>query len=125
MPGHSDILGELPDVRVFIVNPHGKYLAHDAHGVFFTEDRSAAIILSYHSDRVPEQLEQIRKHQGIALQAVPVPPADIYECCDRCKELFMPAMTFFDGKNFLCPECRNRTVGRARRAASPTLRTNR
>ena len=116
MPAYSDILSELSDVRVLIVNAHGKYLAQDAHGVFFTEDRSSAVVLKYYSDRVPEQLEHIRKQQGIALQAVPVPPADIYESCDRCKELFMPSMTFFDGKSFLCPDCRKPASSCSKRA---------
>lgn len=116
MPGYRDILEELADVRVLIVNAHGKYLAQDSHGVFFTNDRSAAMVLNYLADHVPEQLEQIRKRQGIVLQAVPVPPADIYESCDRCKELFMPSMTFFDGKSFLCPDCRKPASRRGSRA---------
>ena len=104
------------DIRVFIRNPQGKYLAQDANGLFFTEDRSVAVVLNYLADSVPEQLEIIGKNQGIALTADPVPPEEIYETCDRCKELFMPFMTFFDGKHFLCDDCRRRGVGRSARA---------
>jgi formylmethanofuran dehydrogenase subunit E len=44
-----------------------------------------------------------------------VPPEEIYETCDRCKELFMPFMTFFDGKQFLCADCRSRASRRSAR----------
>jgi hypothetical protein len=112
MPGKSDKLSETPDHKVFIRNPRGKYLAQDANGLFFTEDRSAALIFDYRGDAVADQLELIGKTYSIHLVADPVPPEEIYETCDRCKELFMPFMTFFDGKQFLCAECRSRVKGR-------------
>ena len=114
MPRKSDKPIEPPDIKVFIRNAHGKYLAQDANGLFLTEDRSAAMIFNYRSDRVPEQLEAIQATHGIALAADPVPPHEIYETCDRCMELFMPFMMFFDGKQFLCAECRRRASGRVR-----------
>ncbi|MGO8930772.1 MAG: hypothetical protein ACLQU3_28265 [Limisphaerales bacterium] len=108
MPRTTDKPNEPPDIKVFIRTSRGKYLAEDANGLFFTENRSAALILNYRSDHVLEQLEMIGKTHGIALAADPVPPEEIYETCDRCKELFMPFMTFFDGKQFLCADCRSR-----------------
>ena len=116
MPRKSDRASEPPDIKVFIRDTRGKYLAEDANGLFFTEDRSAAIVLNYRADGVPEQLETIQQIQGVALVADPVPPEEIYETCDRCKELFMPFMTFFDGKQFLCAECRRRCSTRSSRA---------
>ena len=107
---------EPPDLKVFIRDARGKYLAQDANGLFFSEDRSVAMVFNYRGDSVAEQLEVLGETHGIALTADPVPPEEIYETCDRCKDLFMPFMTFFDGKRFLCPDCRNRLSGRARRA---------
>ena len=106
MPAQRDKTSSLPDIKVFIRNTHGKYLAQDGSGLFFTDDRGSAIILSYQGDRVREQLETIQRTQGITLAADPVPPEEIYETCDRCKELFMPFMTYFDGKRYLCGDCR-------------------
>ena len=106
MPAHSEKTNQSPDIKVFIRSPHGKYLAQDGNGLFFTEDRSVAIVLNFEADRVVEQLETIHRTQGIKLAADPVPPEEIYETCDRCKELFMPFMTYFDGKRFLCLDCR-------------------
>ena len=108
MPGKPKQASEVPDIRVFIRNADGKYLARNDDNLFFTDDRLAAIVLSYRADRVPEQLELIRKFQGVALVADPVPPHEIYETCDRCQELFPPFMTYFDGQQFLCPDCRKR-----------------
>jgi len=106
----------LPDVRVHIRNREGKYLAGREDGLYFTEDRATALVLSYEADQVAAQLENIQRTQGVRLEPVPVPLEEIYETCDRCQELFMPVMTFFDGKRFLCAECGRRL---ARRAAPP------
>lgn len=116
MPRTSDKPSEPPDIKVFIRTVRGKYLAEDANGLYFTENRSAAMILNYRADRVLEQLEMLGKTHGIALAADPVPPDEIYETCDRCKELFMPFMTYFDGKQFLCADCRKRAARRSARA---------
>ena len=113
MPLKSDRPNELQDYKVFIRGPRGKYLAQDANGLFFTEDRSAALVFDYRADAVAEQLEVIGRTYGIVLAADPVPPEEIYETCDRCQELFMPFMTFFDGKQFLCADCRRRALGRS------------
>jgi hypothetical protein len=105
-----------PDIKVFIRNAQGKYLAQDANGLFFTDNRAGALIFDYQADSVAQQLELIQNAHGIPLAADPVPPHEIYETCDRCKDLFMPFMTFFDGKQFLCADCRRRGPGRAARA---------
>jgi hypothetical protein len=115
MSPNRDIPNEPPDIKVFIRTPRGKYLARDANGLFFTEDRSAAMVFNYRGDAVSEQLEMIGRTHGIALAADPVPPQEIYETCDRCKDLFMPFMTFFDGKQFLCADCRKRGSSRSAR----------
>ena len=108
MPRKTDKPNEPPDIKVMIRNAAGKYLAQDAHGLFFTDSRAAALVFDYRGDDVLAQLERIQATHGIALVADPVPPEEIYETCDRCKDLFMPFMTYFDGKQFLCAECRRR-----------------
>jgi hypothetical protein len=112
MPSPINRFSSLPDIKVFIRNTQGKYLGQDANGLFFTDDRSAAVVLNYEGDEVPKQLAAIQKSQGVALTADPVPLDEIYETCDRCKELFIPFMTFFDGKSFLCADCRRATSNR-------------
>lgn len=99
--------GEISDIRVMIRNAQGNYLAQDEHGLFFTNNRLAAMVFFYRSDCVADQLEELHKTQGIALAAEPVPPEEIYERCDRCQDLFPPWMTYFDGQEFLCAECRS------------------
>ena len=112
MSRKTDKPNQPPDIKVFIRNASGKYLSQDDNGLFFTDSRTAAMVFDYRGDSVPDQLETIQRIHGIALTADPVPPAEIYETCDRCKDLFMPFMTFFDGKQFLCSECRRRTSTR-------------
>jgi hypothetical protein len=106
MPDESAKPNEGSDIKVFLCNGRGMYLAQDANGLFFSNDRSVAVVLNYKSDRVEEQLEALRATHGIVLRADPVPVGEIYETCDRCKELFMPWMTYFDGERFLCADCR-------------------
>lgn len=100
-----------PDIRVMIRNAQGKYLAQDDYGLFFTADRFAAMVFSYRADNVADQLALLQKTQDVVLVAEPVPPEEIYERCDRCQDLFMPWMTYFDGRQFLCEECRGRRAG--------------
>ncbi len=121
MPANTNrLLQEPPDIKVFIHNTAGQYLAGGATELFFTNDRSLALVLDYRSDRVPEQLELIRRTHGITLVADPVPLEEIYETCDRCKDLFIPFMTFFDGQRFLCPDCRRLVAAsRSRRKQAP------
>jgi hypothetical protein len=107
MSGSADKMNLLTDFRVVIRNPRGQYLTDDATRLFFTDDRTQATVFNFRADEVEQQLELILKTQGVMLLAEPVPPEDIYETCDRCKELFMPYMTFFDGKQFLCADCRS------------------
>lgn len=106
MPRASHPSSAPPDIKVFIRNPQGHYLARDPNGLFFSNDRSRALVFNYCSDAVPEQLEQIRQTRGLLLAADPVPLDEVYETCDHCNELFTPLMTFFDGKRFLCADCR-------------------
>ena len=109
----------VPDVRVHIVNAAGQFLASHGDELFFSDQRHGAVVLSYEADRVEEQLEALRRTQGIELGCVPVPLEEIYETCDGCHELFMPFMTVFDGQRFLCGECVQRFSRRPnRRVAS-------
>jgi hypothetical protein len=108
MPLPASQFNDRPDIKVFIVNAEGKYLAGNPAHWFFTKNRESAVVLNHRADRVAEQLKELRLTQGIVLEAVPVPLQEIYEACDRCGELFMPFMIHFDGQRFLCLECRSR-----------------
>jgi len=106
-----------PDIRVMIRNAQGNYLAQDDYGLFFTNNRSVAMVFNYRADCVAQQLAELQRARGISLAVEPVPPEEIYEQCDRCQEFFMPWMTYFDGKQFLCEDCRSRSrrLGRLKR----------
>lgn len=116
MPLPASQFDDRPDIKVFIVNTEGKYLAGDPSNWFFTKERQSAIVLNHRADQVAEQLQRLRDTQGIVLEEVPVPLQEIYEACDRCGELFMPFMVYFDGQRFLCRECRSRLPRRTRHA---------
>jgi hypothetical protein len=103
-----------PDIRVMVRNAQGQYLAQDSGGVFFTGDRSRAAIFDLEGDQVEEQLSIIRETEGEVLLAEPVPLEELYERCDRCKDVFTPLMILFDGKRFLCADCRNAVRSRRR-----------
>ena len=119
MGAHKQNPSETPDIRVMIRNAQGNYLAQDDYGLFFTNNRSAAMVFHYRSDCVADQLEELQETQGIALAAEPVPPEEIYERCDRCQDLFPPWMTYFDGKAFLCADCRTHGPRRGVHRQSP------
>jgi hypothetical protein len=91
---------------VFVRDKMGHYLAGGQGTWYFTDDRSKAVVFDYLADHVAEQMKVIYKTNGLALGEEPVPLEEIYETCDQCRELVMPFMTFFDGKRFLCADCR-------------------
>jgi hypothetical protein len=92
-------------VKVRIRNWEGKYLAGEETGWGFSEDSSKAIVFDYAAHHVADQLESIRKSQGLYLEAVQVDPKEVLESCDACKRWLSPFNLVFDGKTFLCHEC--------------------
>lgn len=117
MPLPARNWNEGPDFKVLLLDEEGNYLAGDPGHWYFSSNREAAVVLNHRADHVAEQLETLHRTRGIRLKAVPVPLQEIYETCDRCRELFMPVMIFFDGKAFICAECRSRSPRRPRRAS--------
>jgi hypothetical protein len=93
-------------LKVRIRNAAGQYLAGDPANFSFSWDISRAVVFDYHGHRVAEQLELIRMNHGVALEAVPVDPREVYETCDRCACLMTSFTAFFDGRKFFCPDCR-------------------
>lgn len=93
------------DFKVTLVNAKGQHLAQDDNGIFFSGDRSRAMVFSYYADRIQEQIELLSRTETVHLAAEPVPIDEVYERCDGCAELFHPTMIWFDGSKFMCPEC--------------------
>ena len=98
-------------VTVLIVNDDGQYLAGTAFEWKFTDDRSQARVFDYQADRVAERIELVRKAQGKVWIAVRVDPREVYEFCDRCGRRMRALRTFFDGRQFLCGDCRDSGCG--------------
>jgi len=92
-------------MKVRIRNPEGKYLAGDDAGWGFSEDCSKALVFDFIGHQVAEQLEIIRRSQGLSLQAEEIDPKEVLEICDVCKELQSPFNVVFDGRTFRCREC--------------------
>jgi hypothetical protein len=94
-------------VKVVLRNAEGKYLTGDRNSWAFTGDRAAARVFDYLADHIDEQLGALEKDQGIILAAVPVDPRERYEVCDRCGQPLTSFKIFFDGRQYLCPVCRD------------------
>ena len=97
-------------IKVRITNPAGDFLALQSGKWGFTPDQARAAVFDYVDDHVAEQLEIIQKTQGFVLTPVPLDPGEYFETCDKCEREVLPFMVFFDGKQFLCADCRN-TLG--------------
>ena len=92
---------------VRVRNSEGKYLAGAGGQAEFCNDITKARIFDCRRDQIELQLAYIHLTQGIVLEAEPVDPKEIHETCDRCGRLALPFQMFFDGKRYLCGECRN------------------
>ena len=92
---------------VRIRNSEGKYLAGAAGQMEFCSEIQQARVFDCHRDQIEQQIAFIRLTQGILLEAEPVDPEEIHEACDRCGRLALSFQMYFDGKRYLCRECRN------------------
>ncbi|HWH71609.1 MAG TPA: hypothetical protein VNT26_19710 [Candidatus Sulfotelmatobacter sp.] len=97
-------------IKVVLRGPDGRYVAGHQGAWIFTEDRAQARVFDYLADRIAEQLELLHKNQGIIWTVVPVDPRERYEICDHCGHRVMTFKVFFDGRQYLCPDCRIKTV---------------
>jgi hypothetical protein len=97
-----------PACTVYVVlrDDQGRYLAGRRQEWAFTADSRNACVFDYVRDRIPEQLESLRTQFGIVLIPIPVESAERYEVCDRCGRRALPFRVFFDGRQYLCAECR-------------------
>jgi len=93
--------------KVYIRGQDGAYLTGAGAEWEFTADRRKATVFDYVHDGIAEQLEGLRRDQGIVLAIEVVDPKEIHESCDECEQLVAPAKAFFDGEKFLCSDCRN------------------
>ncbi len=95
-----------PNIKVFICNLAGEYLAGDGDEWLFTSNRTTAHVFDYHADAVVLQLEQTRRELGVVWVAVPVDPQLAGETCDVCGQRLPAIDAIFDGTRFFCPACR-------------------
>jgi hypothetical protein len=93
--------------KVFIRSSDGAYLTGAGAKWEFTPERAKATVFDYLRDRIAEQIEGIRKTSGLTLVVVIVNPEEIHETCDGCEQVVAPSKAFFDGKQFLCGDCRD------------------
>jgi hypothetical protein len=91
---------------VRVRNLEGKYLAGGGVQMEFCDDIKKARVFDCRRDQVEEQLAYLRLAHGIVLEVQPVDPMEIHEVCDRCGRMALSFQMYFDGKHYLCTECR-------------------
>ena len=96
---------------VRVRNSEGEYLAGAGGQMEFCSDIKRARIFDCRRDQVELQIGYVRLTQGLALEAEPVDPKEIHETCDRCGRLALSFQIYFDGKRYLCGECRRSISG--------------
>jgi hypothetical protein len=98
-------------VKVLIVNDDGQYLTGTYTAWEFTDDRKKARVFDYLEDQVADKIALVRKVHGRVWIAVKLDPREVYEFCDRCGRRMRASRMYFDGKQFLCGDCREADSG--------------
>ncbi len=98
-------MAKLRDIKVVLRSPEGRYLAGGPTEWEYTDNLADAAVFNYLADAIESQLEIIGQLHGVALEAVHVAATELCETCDRCQESVLPTIAFFNGKQFLCPDC--------------------
>lgn len=93
------------DIKVVLRSPDGHYLAGGPIYWELSDRLDRAAVFDYLKDNIEAQLEAVRQSQGLILEAVHVASHELHETCDRCDGTVAPINAFFDGKQFLCPDC--------------------
>lgn len=107
-------------IHVVLRDGYGRYLAGQGKTWSFSEDFGAARVFDFVSDRIAEQVEVLRRDHGLQLSIIAVDPLDRYEICDICGHHAMAYSTFFDGRQYYCPDCRPRQTQESARPQSPS-----
>ena len=100
-------------MKVRIRNHEGHYLAGAASKLGFSADSTQALVFDYLGHNVAEQLEIIRRTQGLALEIEEVEPKEVLEKCDVCSRMFSPFSIIYNGRHFLCSDCEGHEPPRA------------
>jgi len=101
------------DIKVVLQTPDGKYLSGSALNWRFTEHRASAIVFDLFGQDMHQRAALLSERLGFRLQPVPLPPEEVYETCDVCQCLLVPRQVFFNGHQFLCPDCKAETDARS------------
>jgi hypothetical protein len=107
------VMSERPVVKVLILTADGHYLARKRGGWRLTSDRSEATVFDYPA---PGFADEIRRVPDVLGSVFVLQPADSFkadEICDGCGRVVRSSSAFFDGKQFLCPECKKARNGDA------------
>jgi len=96
---------EPDDFKVVLRTAEGMYVTGSQGKLMFSNDVYGAVVFDYRADSIAEMLLTLQRLHGLVLTAVPLNPEEIFETCDRCKQMTVPLMLLFDGKQFLCERC--------------------
>ena len=88
----------------------GRYLTGEGEAWTLTNDWAKAAILDFPALHLADKLKTIPNAAENIFVLVPFDAFSPYETCDRCGRRVRSWKTFFDGRQFLCPQCRTDLV---------------
>ena len=95
-------------VKVLILTADGHYLAQTRGGWRLASKRSDATIFDYPAPGFADEIGKIPDVLGAVFVLQPADSFKADEICDGCGRVVKPSSAFFDGKWFLCPECKRK-----------------
>ena len=100
--------------KVVIRTTEGRYLGGDVNNLRLVNDVYGAVLLDPTEIRMEETLLELRNVTGLVFEALPLKLEEVFETCDGCGQMVIPLMAFFDGKKFLCLDCRGAGADKVR-----------
>ena len=94
-------------IRVLLRNPEGLYLAGTEQAARFTPHPAEARVFDFLADQVAARIEGDCAQHGLVWTVVRADPRAGFETCDRCGRQVMAFKVVFDGRAFLCADCRS------------------
>jgi hypothetical protein len=92
--------------KVVIRTTQGRYLGGDVNSLRLVNDIYGAVLLDPAEVQMEETLLELQNVTGLVFEAMPLKMEEVFETCDGCGQMAVPFTVFFDGRKFLCLDCR-------------------
>jgi len=93
-------------MKVLLHTLEGRDLVRKGEAWSLTNDGFKAELFDYPNPELANELRELLRAHGSTFDTGLLDALQTYEICDRCGQMLRPMKAFFDGEQFVCPQCK-------------------